>query len=128
MKDSIDLYTFVSGKKTPSKFRELLKLSSLKKCFLRFFYREIRSEEYANIIGDQELFCSVDNESTILTCDRKGYLLHENVSDLYGNHDEADTMVAFHGHHASQNFSKNIVVRCKDTDINIILEQSVFTK
>ena len=106
--DSIDSYTFGSGQKTPNNFHELLKLSSLKNCFLRFFYGEIRSQDYANIIGHHELFCSVDNECIKLTCDEKGYLVHENVLDLYGNHDEADTRVAFHAHHASQNGSKNM--------------------
>ena len=118
--DSIDPYTFGSGQKTPNNFRELLKLSSFKNCFLRFFYGEIRSQDYANIIVHHELFCSVDSECIKLTCDEKGYLVHENYLDLYGNHDEADTRVAFHAHHASQNGSKNIVVRCNDTDILII--------
>ena len=115
------MHTFGSDQKTPNNFQKLLKLSSFKNCFLRFFYGEIRSQDYANIIGHHELFCSVDNECIKLTCDEKGYLVHENVLDLHGNHDEADTRVAFHAHHASQNGSKNIVVRCNDTDILIIL-------
>ena len=113
--DSIDPYNFGSNN-----FHELLKFSSFKKCFLIFFYGEIRNQDYANIIGHHEIFCSVDNECTKLSCDGKGYLLHENVFDLYGNHDEADTKVTFHAHHASENGPKDIVVRCNDTDILVI--------
>ena len=78
-----------------------------------------RNQEYVNIIGNHKFFCSVDNEYTKLSCDEQGYQLHENVFDLYDNHDEA--VVAFHVHHASENGSKNIVVRCNETDILVIL-------
>ena len=119
--ESVDVYSFGPGQKTPHNFHELLRLSSFKKSFLRYFYVEIRNQEYACIIKDRILYCSVDNECTMLSCDEDGILSHETVLELYGNHDEADTRIAFHIYHASQNGSENIIVRCNDTDILVIL-------
>ena len=49
----------------------------------------------------------------------------EDVHDLYGAHDEADTRVAFHVVHVEQLDPDNIVVRCNDTDILIIILSNI---
>ena len=59
--DSDEVYSFGRGQKTPSNFLTLLKYSNFKKEFLRFFYEEIRNQEYANIFEHKVFYCSVDN-------------------------------------------------------------------
>ena len=48
-------------------------------------------------------------------------MLQVDVHDLYSTHDEADTRVAFHAVHVEQLNPGNIVIRCNDTDIFIIM-------
>ena len=118
--DSDEIYSFGSGQKTPSNFLNLLKF---KKEFLRFFYQEIQKNEYANIFDHKVFYCSVDKECICLQCDEGGMLQVEDVPDLYGTHDEADTCVAFHAVHVEQLIPGNIVIRCNDTDILIMLSK-----
>ena len=49
----------------------------------------------------------------------------EDVHDLYDAHDEADTRVAFQVVHVEQLNPGNIVVRCNDTDILIIILSNI---
>ena len=44
---------------------------------------------------------------------------------LYGAYDEADTHVAFHAVHVEQLNPGNIVIRCNDTDILIIMLSNI---
>ena len=75
---------------------------------------------------DQKVFyCFVDNECICLQCDEEGMLQVEDVYDLYGAHDEADTRVAFHAVHVEQLNSDNIVIRCNDKDILIIMLSNI---
>ena len=53
--------------------------------------------------------------------DEEGMLQVEDVHDSYGTHNEPDTCVAFHAVYAEQLNPGNIVVRCNDTDILIII-------
>ena len=67
------------------------------------------------------LFCSIDNECIKLQCEDDGTMKVEEVPELYGDHDEADTRVAFHAYHAEHNSPGNIVIRCNDSDVLIIM-------
>ena len=66
------------------------------------------------------LYCSVDNEckkfSTI-----KGLRKVENLPELYGDHPEAVTRVAFHANHADEANPGNCVIRVNDTDMIVLL-------
>ena len=119
--DEDEVYTFGGGQLTPKNFMALLKSSKYKKEFLRFFYTEIRNQEYANIIGKKVLYCSVDNECICLYCDEQGLLEFTEVQELFGAHEEADTRVAFHTLHVDKYDPGNTIVRCNDTDIKIIM-------
>ena len=66
-------------------------------------------------------YCSVDNECICLQCDEEGMLQVEDVHGSYGTYNEPDTCVAFHAVHVEQLNPGNIVVRCNDTDILIII-------
>ena len=123
--DSDKIYSFGSGQKAPSNSLNLLKYSNFKKAFLRFFYQEIQKNDYANIFDHKVFYCSVANECICLQCDEEGMLQVENVHDLYGAHDETDTRVAFHAVHVEQLNPGNIVIRCNDTDILIIMLSNI---
>ena len=113
-------FSFGPGMKTPKDIFDLLKLNDFKKELLRFFITEYHNDEYAAILGNKELYCSVDNEckkfSTI-----NGLIKVGNVPKLYGDHLEADTRVAFHAKHADEANPGNIVIRANDTNIIVIL-------
>ena len=122
--DSGKIRSFGCGQKTPSNFLNLLKFTNYKKAFWHFFYHEIQKNEYANIFDHKVFYCSVDNECICLQCDEEG-MLQVDVHDLYGTHDEADTRVAFHAVHVEQLNPGNIVIRCNDTDILIIMLSNI---
>ena len=123
--DDDEIYTFGSGQKTPKNWSTLLKSSRYKNGFLRFFFTEIRNQEYGNIIGNKVLYVSVDNECICLKNDVDGQLLMSECLELYGDHDEADTRMAFHADHSEKHHPGNIVIRCNDTDVLIIMLANV---
>ena len=49
----------------------------------------------------------------------------EDVYDLHGAHNEADTRVAFHAVHVEQLNLGNIVIRCNDTEILIVMLSNI---
>ena len=49
----------------------------------------------------------------------------EVVHDLYGTHDEADIRVSLHAVHVEQLNPGNILIRCNDTDILIIMLSNI---
>ena len=49
----------------------------------------------------------------------------EDVHDICGAHDEADTCVTFHAVHDEQLNPGNIVIRCNDTGIFIIMLSNI---
>ena len=88
---------------------------------MRFFYEQIQKNEYENIFNRKVFYCSVDNECICLQCNEEGVIQVEDVHDLYGAQDEADTRVVFHKVHVEQLNPGNIVIRCNDTDMLMIM-------
>ena len=88
---------------------------------MRFFYEQIQKNEYENIFNRKVFYCSVDNECICLQCNEEGVIQVEDVHDLYGAQDEADTRVVFHTVHVEQLNPGNIVIRCNDTDMLMIM-------
>ena len=82
--------------------------------------REYENIEYASMIGEKELYCSVDNKCTKIYC-VEGFLKFETIPELFGDHLEGDTRVMFHAKHADTKGPGNIIIRGKGTDIFIIL-------
>ena len=120
-----EVYSFGSGQKTPSNFLALLKYSNFKKEFLQFFFEEIRKSEYGNIFGEKLFYCSVDNDCIRIQRNNDGEVRVDDIHELHGDHDEADTRVAFHALHADENDPGDIVIRCNDTDVLIIMLTNV---
>ena len=94
-----------------------LKLNDFKKELLRFFVTEYHNDEYATILGNKVLYCSVDDEcKTFLTI-----ISLMKVENIYEDHLETDTRVAFHAKHVDEANPGNIVIRTNDTDIMVTL-------
>ena len=122
-----DVYTFGGGQKTPKNFSTLLKISSFKKEFLRFFYEEVCNPEFVDIIDRKVVYVAVDNTCVRLETDwmDTGELKVSECLELYGDHDEADTRVAFHAYHAEKFDPGNTVIRCNDTNILVIMLSNI---
>ena len=54
VEDDDEIYTFGGGQKTPKNWATLLKSSRYKGGFLRFFFNEVRNQDYADIIGNKQ--------------------------------------------------------------------------
>ena len=65
--------------KIPRNFNELLKISSFKSSFLDFLMKEYENIEYATMMGEKELYCSIDNKCTQFYC-VEGSLKFETIS------------------------------------------------
>ena len=89
------------GIKTPKGILNLLKLNDFKKELLRLFISKYHNDEYAVILGNKVLSCSVDNKCKKFSI-INGLIKVENVPKLYGDHLKADTQVAFHSKHADE--------------------------
>ena len=88
-------FSFGSGMKTPKDIFNLLKLNNFKKKLLSFFISEYQNDEYAVILGNKVLYCSVENECKKFST--MNVLIEvENVIELYRDHIEADTRVEFY--------------------------------
>ena len=129
MKDCEDIKTehdFCIGPRLeiPSKFNELLKISSFKNSFLDFLMKEYENIEYVSMIGEKEFYYFIDNKSTKLYCVEDS-LKFETIPELFGDHLEDDKRAMFDAKHADTKGPGNIIIRGNDTDIFIILLANV---
>ena len=75
--------------KIPSKFDELLKISSFKSSFVDFLMKKYENIEYDSVVGEKEFYCSIDNKYTRFYC-VEGSLQFEIILELFGDHLEGD--------------------------------------
>ena len=120
--------------KIPKDIFDLLKLNDFEKELFKLFITGYHNDEYAAILGNKVLYCSVDNECKIFST-INGLIKVENIPELYGDylelygdhlelygdHLEADTRVAFHAKHGDEANPGNIVIRANDTIIMVTL-------
>lgn len=85
-----------------------------------FSISKYHNDEYAIILGNEDLYYSVDNEckrfSTI-----NGLIKFENVPHWYGGHLDADTKETFHEKHADEANQRNTFIHANDTGVMVIL-------
>ena len=113
----------VSGpeQRRPKDFTQALKSESFKISLFRFLANEWCRNEYATVLNTSELYFGLDE-----VCYRykvvDGQVIRQNILDLNCQHEEADTRIVLHIKHACEEIVlPNIVVRCIDTDVLIIL-------
>ena len=101
---------------------KLLSNAAFKNELSKFFLMEIRKAHYWNIYSGMTLFISYGGDCFQFTPDETDKIAVTHPDVLQGNHEEADTRVAFHVTNIN---AKNIVVRASDTDILVILIASL---
>ena len=112
-------FHFGAGQKTPGNFKDLFKLSEFKAEFIRFLIKGLESETYSAIVKNKILYCMVDKGKSFQVIN--GVWTVNDISSLDGNHEEADTRVAFHLQHMNGHNHGNTVVRGTDTDLAIVI-------
>ncbi len=105
----------------PRDFGALLKLSSYKHALLNFLVDEWTRQIYADIIYEHKLHVGLVDKTWKYTSD-EGTVSRQPMEALKCSHDEADTRVVWHLTEMSdQEQDANVVVRCDDTDILVML-------
>lgn len=71
----------------------------------------------SDVFGDREIvtaggFCEIDKVESTMGCD---------IDSLKSDHEEADTRIILHAKEASEQGYERLVVRCKDTDVLVLL-------
>ena len=96
---------------------ELLKNGSFKEAFALFLMEEWKKPQYGLILGNKAVYIS--HGGTCMKMENKEAVLQiKETSHLQCQHEEADTLFAFH---TSRISSGTILVRSTDTDVFIIL-------
>ena len=105
----------------PRDFHSLLKSSVFKTSFLKFLAEEWQKDSYANIIGKRRLVMGVEDVCYTFTVMEDESVIRSTNEDLACNHEEADTQIVLHLAYLSKQTIPNVVIRCNDTDVFIIL-------
>ena len=97
---------------------ELLKNVLFKEAFACFLMEEWKRPQYGPILGGKTVYISHGGACMKMEQKDRGVLETERPDHLQCQHEEADTLLAFH---ANSIASGNIMVRSTDTDVFIIL-------
>ena len=87
--------------------------------FSKFLLNEWQNAQYYNILEEKILFVSYGGKCFQYqgNGEQSGSITTTSPSHLQGNHEEADTLIAFH---IAQMAGRNIMVRASDTDVLVI--------
>lgn len=99
--------------------QKLLLNGTFKDQLAQFLLREWQQDKYGAIIANKTLVVSHGGNCVRLTFDEDSRKMNvEHPPELQGEHEEADTLLAFH---AASGLTGNIIVRASDTDVLVIL-------
>jgi hypothetical protein len=93
---------------------DLLKNGAFKEAFAQFLLKEIRKQHYAPIVVNKTVYVSHGGKCLKLRVNSMGILIVEEPTEFQGNHEEADTLLAFHAYR----IGGRIMVRSSDTDVS----------
>lgn len=96
----------------------LLKNTYFKEEFSRFLMTEDVKPCYGSVIGQKTVYISHGGKCIKLKNDEHNILQVTKPNHLQAEHEEADTLIAFHVSHILEG---NIIVRSSDTDVLVIL-------
>jgi hypothetical protein len=97
---------------------QLLKNGTFKEEFAHFVMDEWKKPHYGSILGTKTVYVSHGGKCIEMKSNDDGLLQTEEPNHLQCQHEEADTLIAFHTKSIS---TGNILVRSTDTDVLIIL-------
>ena len=88
---------------------------------LRFLILEWQKEDYVNVLKEHIVVVGIEDAAYQFTVEAI-VIKRELIPELASNQEEADTRLAVHVKHMSDNdLFQNIIVRANDTDVLIIL-------
>ena len=99
--------------------KKLLTNGTFKNELAKFLLKEWEKTNYQQIFGGKTLFVSHGGECLQYVPDEQQGITVSRPSYLQGDHEEADTLIAFHVANVSE--AENAVVRASDTDELVIL-------
>ena len=99
--------------------KKLLSNTGFKTALSKFLLNEWQNAQYYNILQEKILFVSYGGKCFQYqgNGEQSGSITTTSPSHLQGNHEEADTLIAFH----AVNIDGNVIVRASDTDVLVIL-------
>ncbi|XP_030837116.1 uncharacterized protein LOC105437992 [Strongylocentrotus purpuratus] len=98
--------------------QKLLANGVFKNELAKFLLREWGNDHHSYIYHGKTLFASYGGECYQYTPDEHNHINVSSPDYLQGDHEEADTLIAFHVEHIEE---ANIMVRASDTDVLVIL-------
>ena len=110
---------FITGADQQQKRKgtDLVHNSAFKEAFSKFLLEEIKKEQYAPIIGQKTVYISHGGKCVLLKVNQMGLLETEEPPEYQGDHEEADTLLAFHAY----KIGGQVMVRSSDTDVLAVL-------
>ena len=104
-------------------WKEFLKNPDNKKQLIRFILTEWEKDDYASSLQDREIYFASENKSSVLTSADGITTESLQNSALFNNHEEADTLIILHSHHADAEecLDVDFIVRSPDTDVFLLL-------
>ena len=89
---------FITGAEQQQKKRgsDLVHNRAFKEAFSKFLMEEIKKDHYAQIIGQSHVYISHGGKCLLLKVNPMGALETEEPQEYQGDHEETDTLLAFH--------------------------------
>ena len=122
--DAAVINIFGGLQKTPRQWKKFLKSGKNKENIMGFFFKSWCNIPYQIFDGKEIYICHEEKCHRMRVIEQT--VVVENVPELVCDHEEADTRMAVHAAHASENAFDSILVASPDTDVFIImLNQSI---
>ena len=121
MRGAVDMPFSITGadQTTRQNGQKLLTNGTFKNEFSKFLLKEWGRDYLWNYYQGKTLFASYGGECYMYTTDEHQHVNVSTPGHLQGDHEEADTLIAFHIANISS--TRNIIVRASDTDILVIV-------
>lgn len=104
----------------PKEWQKALQSPGFKMAFVKFLAQEWASHGDPNTLTGHHVYLAVDDVCHHYTV-QQGSVIHEEVAELAGTHEEADTRIVFHLSKLLASDNPTIAVRSSDTDVFVLL-------
>lgn len=117
----LDIVIKGANQTQPGDFKAALKSGKFKSVLLSFLATEWKQDKYCELLKTQTLFVSCGYQCTQYNGNRSTMVANV-VASLHNEYQEADTRIVLHLNYANElRPDANIVIRCNDTDVLVIL-------
>ena len=111
-----------ADQRRPKDFSKLLRSSVFKTSFIEFLSEEWKRDTYAEILGNKTVIMGLEKVCYCFRVGENGSIIRYRVEGLDCNHEEADTRLVLHLAYVAEHVQlPDVVIRCNDTDVLVIL-------